>query len=702
MRRRQGSRCSSTGARASSGPPPELPLAGTPTDWLAARSRRRRPHRPRGPRRRRAPPLAQSRRPRGWRATGAWSERRRGARATSAARARSTRGRRSRPRRRPRSGRGRSATVEPAGAMAPADSSARRPLRTDRAVSTTSRIATRRHRGCSISTATAIPTRWSGAPAASRPIRQHRRRGSRAAGAVAARPRRQGAARRPRRPPGGLVRPRPLASSSSARGRRRAGRPRARPRQGDLAQRHQRVPVRSRDRTRRTSSSRSCGSRARAPFSTPPTASEMRFVTDILGLAPLGMLAAPGRYVPADPEEYLRLPDWVAARADGGAADHRRAARGRLPRSERAGGGRRAAGSRGLQRRALDSRAGSTASTCGCWGRSSRRSRCATTSGRDVLEMVADARPPLPDALRRRPALPGRRAAALLEIELSPELAATGRVSLVLTGWLHWGNTSTNVARAQDPAGAPLFPYLEVPTGEGGWRRVDLDVGLPAGKTKPVVVDLAGLVNPADPRVRITTDFEVYWDRIAVAETAPARRTPHQHPSPGAAARRALLRRFLALVPAGGERPLPLRLRGPPALSLAADRRAASGRSPGRSTRASTRPSATSPTWCARPTTAWRSSAPARSWRCRSTSASLPPLADGLAPDAVPPLRGLGEGRRSQRRLLADRRARCPRGTMNEHPCPQSETEAALENADRRVRWVDRDRLDRRVLAWNG
>jgi hypothetical protein len=97
-----------------------------------------------------------------------------------------------------------------------------------------------------------------------------------------------------------------------------------------------------------------------------------------------------------------------------------------------------------------------------------------------------------------------------------------------MTGWLHWGNTSTNVARAQDPRGRPVFPYLEVPDAEGKWRRVERAVGLPAGKTKPVVVDLSGVVDPRDPRVRITTDFDVYWDRIAVGETLPLAATPHR------------------------------------------------------------------------------------------------------------------------------------------------------------------------------
>ncbi len=120
---------------------------------------------------------------------------------------------------------------------------------------------------------------------------------------------------------------------------------------------------------------------------------------------------------------------------------------------------------------------------------------------------------------------------------------AAGRPALLLIGWLHWGNTSTNLARSQDPAGAPLFPVLEVLDGLGGWRRTAVEVGLPAGKTKPVVVDLTGVVDPADPRLRLTTDFEVYWDRIAVAGLEPRFADRESGQRPGAAPRPGLRRR---------------------------------------------------------------------------------------------------------------------------------------------------------------
>ncbi len=89
------------------------------------------------------------------------------------------------------------------------------------------------------------------------------------------------------------------------------------------------------------------------------------------------------------------------------------------------------------------------------------------------------------------------------------------RVVLYLTGWIFYADTSINVALSQrrDLAAAP--PVLEVPDGAGGWRTAIAAMGYPAGKTKTMAVDLTGLVDPADPRVRIRTNLAIYWDSIA-------------------------------------------------------------------------------------------------------------------------------------------------------------------------------------------
>ncbi|MBZ0112199.1 MAG: FG-GAP-like repeat-containing protein [Thermoanaerobaculia bacterium] len=265
------------------------------------------------------------------------------------------------------------------------------------------------------------------------------------------------------------------------------------------------------------------------PFLYASDGDALRFVTDVLSLAPLGMLIGNDRYAPADPEEYLRLPDWVAADRKSGdlelAITEELREVAYLDQAELVvidapaeigvyNGERWIEGQvEGLDLRLLGPFEAPTSAT--------------DSTGTNVLDLVSKL-----DHRYLRHSGPGRRyqgagRSRSLELSVSPSLAATGRVALLLTGWLHWGNTSTNVARSQDPMGRPVFPFLEVPHADGTWHRVDLPVGLPAGKTKPIVVDLGDTLDPQDPRLRITTDFEVYWDWIVAAESLPLATRPH-------------------------------------------------------------------------------------------------------------------------------------------------------------------------------
>ena len=48
-----------------------------------------------------------------------------------------------------------------------------------------------------------------------------------------------------------------------------------------------------------------------------------------------------------------------------------------------------------------------------------------------------------------------------------------------------------------------------------------MTVGAPAGKTKSIVVDLTGRLPSAATRLRISTAFEIHWDRMALFERSP-------------------------------------------------------------------------------------------------------------------------------------------------------------------------------------
>jgi Flp pilus assembly protein TadD len=93
---------------------------------------------------------------------------------------------------------------------------------------------------------------------------------------------------------------------------------------------------------------------------------------------------------------------------------------------------------------------------------------------------------------------------------------------LVLTGWLRFGGGMANIAASHHPDLPFPFPTLEAETGDGQWHSVDVTLGAPVGKTKTIVTDLTGKL-PADcRRLRVRTAFEIHWDRIALFERSTA------------------------------------------------------------------------------------------------------------------------------------------------------------------------------------
>ena len=108
-----------------------------------------------------------------------------------------------------------------------------------------------------------------------------------------------------------------------------------------------------------------------------------------------------------------------------------------------------------------------------------------------------------------------------VEIDLA-EAGLDERSVLLATGWIYPTDSSINVAVAQGASERPGSLRLEVPDGRGGWVVARPDLGFPAGKHKTMVIDLEGLFGPDTPRrLRLATNLEIYWDRLAVAERVP-------------------------------------------------------------------------------------------------------------------------------------------------------------------------------------
>jgi hypothetical protein len=122
------------------------------------------------------------------------------------------------------------------------------------------------------------------------------------------------------------------------------------------------------------------------------------------------------------------------------------------------------------------------------------------------------ARLPLPLRAVRRP--------LGLILEFGP-LPTDRPLVLALTGWVYFGDSSATIAMSQYGSIETTWPRLEAETTDGRWRVVDENIGLPSGKTKTILCNLADKLPSDARRLRLTTTCEVRWDRIALYSRRP-------------------------------------------------------------------------------------------------------------------------------------------------------------------------------------
>lgn len=108
-----------------------------------------------------------------------------------------------------------------------------------------------------------------------------------------------------------------------------------------------------------------------------------------------------------------------------------------------------------------------------------------------------------------------------LELSFDPaSVAGAERLRLVMCGWFYWTDASVNMAAARHPDVEFVPPILEVPDGKGGWRAAGPPIGFPAGKLKTMVIDVTELLVKEDPRLRLTSTLRLYWDAIRLDTTS--------------------------------------------------------------------------------------------------------------------------------------------------------------------------------------
>jgi hypothetical protein len=241
-----------------------------------------------------------------------------------------------------------------------------------------------------------------------------------------------------------------------------------------------------------------------------------RFITDVLGVAPLGASAGDGEYFPVDHDEYVHIPGDALALHDD---------RYEVRVTEEL---REVSYLDRIELLALDYPANLTIVTNDKFkgppfpefrlfgvDRPIPPLSARNHLGVDMLERVRSVDRRYADGFRRD--FEGVAETHHLELDFGAT-AHDNRALLVLTGWVDWADGSTFRGVSQERPAGLILPYLQVRDAQGRWRTVIEDMGLPAGKTKTIAVDLTGKFLSASRQVRIVTNLCVYWDHAYLSE----------------------------------------------------------------------------------------------------------------------------------------------------------------------------------------
>jgi tetratricopeptide (TPR) repeat protein len=131
--------------------------------------------------------------------------------------------------------------------------------------------------------------------------------------------------------------------------------------------------------------------------------------------------------------------------------------------------------------------------------------------GHDVLPLLRREDRRYPTAFRRNRIL-GLADVHTLTLDLG-RFTDSVDPALWLTGWVFWTDSNASRALLTNKRLTMIPPYLQVRDKSGRWVTVMPDMGLPSGTNRTFRVDLAGRFLSADHHVRIVTNLCVYWDR---------------------------------------------------------------------------------------------------------------------------------------------------------------------------------------------
>jgi tetratricopeptide (TPR) repeat protein len=251
-----------------------------------------------------------------------------------------------------------------------------------------------------------------------------------------------------------------------------------------------------------------------------------KFVTDILGAAPLGLPVSESRSVEEDPEEFLSLGNErqfpprnheYEVRLTEELREVLYLDQAKLVVVDHPAGTIAAPTSKMLPGRPFPPHEVWTLRPRSALKRATR------SDGLDATELLAAKDGRLVGPVRlREPQLRGLAEPFSITLDFG-ELTVSEPLVLVLNGWLRFGGGMANIAGSLDPSLPFPFPILEAELPDGSWKRVPVEVGVPAGKTKTILVDLENKLPSGAKRLRLTTAFELYWDSVLLCVKASSR-----------------------------------------------------------------------------------------------------------------------------------------------------------------------------------
>jgi tetratricopeptide (TPR) repeat protein len=253
----------------------------------------------------------------------------------------------------------------------------------------------------------------------------------------------------------------------------------------------------------------------------------IQFITDVLGVAPLGASDGEGTYFPVDHDEYVSIPAAALTAVDGQYDIRVTEELSEVSYLDQ------------IQLMTVDHPASTEIFTNEKFkgppypefklfsvARRVYPQSARDDEGRDVLARLLTRDQKYPDQFSRSEL--GVAKPHTLELDFG-KAAPDGRAVLLLNGWVDWPDGSTFRAAAQEVKGGLVMPYLQIQEASGQWTTVNADMGMPAGKPKTIAVELA--FPGRSRKLRIVTNLCVYWDEIFLSEGA-SQATVQQHNVP--------------------------------------------------------------------------------------------------------------------------------------------------------------------------